>query len=428
MPPRHSKSDTVSAYIEWRLAKGLTNVIYSSYTASLSNKRSRQIRNEIRNGRAFKAVSKELLTGDASAVQFWELSNGNSFVSAGVGGSVTGLGGNLLILDDPLKGRIEAESSVIRQNVMDWFTSDFITRLTPKGNLILIQTRWHNEDPSGVILKQIEKDKNFLGFTWKHINLPALDENNNALWESRYPAEKLLKLKQANEYDFASLYQQQPVPKGGTVFQDSYFYDEEPTDGYSEAIATDFAYTAKSYADYSVILVGKFYNGKLYITNMIRLQVRYEDFIGYLQTEQARTKAHIYTRIGGIEKVVIEDAQKLVNITSEQTKGDKFTNAQPCAAQWNQGNILLPKNAVWLSEFLNEVLSFTGINDRNDDIVDTLVTLSRRFFGKTNIYNDSWLQDEEELDITQITYSTAKQTIEETPVNNGYNSAWLDEE
>ena len=124
--------------------------MYASYTASLAYKRSRIIRNEIATGKTFRSSFPHTkLTGDAKAVTFWELLQGGGFIASGVGGSITGMGSSLPVIDDPLKGRKEAESQLIRQNVIDWFTSDLLTRLTPNANLIVVQTRWHPNDLTG---------------------------------------------------------------------------------------------------------------------------------------------------------------------------------------------------------------------------------------------------------------------------------------
>ena len=378
IPPRHGKSDTVAAFLEWRLGiDSLETVMYASYTASLAYKRSRIIRNEIATGRAFRSsFTHTKLTGDAKAVTFWELLQGGGFIASGVGGSITGMGASLAVIDDPLKGRKEAESQLIRQNVVDWFTSDLLTRLTPNANLVVIQTRWHPNDLTGWLLEQIQKEENFAGFNWKKLIMPAINPKGEALWPERFNLEWLEQRKKANEYDFASLYQQSPIPRGGAVFRDAHYYTELPKEGFKKAIAVDLAYTSKKHADYTVILQGIFYQDTLYIVDMQRLQGEISTVANILRQHQYESKAMIYTRTGGQEKAVLELLQNEgLNVYGDPTQGDKFSNAQPAATAWNRGAILLPENANWIGNFLNEVLNFTGINDASDDIVDALVTL-----------------------------------------------------
>ena len=383
IPPRHGKSDTVAAFLEWRLGiDSVETVMYASYTASLAYKRSRIIRNEIATGRAFRSkFTHTKLTGDAKAVTFWELLQGGGFIASGVGGSITGMGASLAVIDDPLKGRKEAESQLVRQNVIDWFTSDLLTRLTPNANLVVIQTRWHPNDLTGWLLEQIAKEENFAGFNWKKLIMPAISEGR-ALWPERFNLEWLEQRKKANEYDFASLYQQDPIPRGGAVFRDAHYYSELPKEGFKKAIAVDLAYTSKKHADYTVILSGLAKGGKLYVTDMQRVQEQISVVTVMLKQRQHEERATVHTRIGGQEKAVVEFLEREgLSIDSQPTEGDKFSNAQPVATAWNRGDILLCESAAWVGELLNEVLNFTGVEDKHDDIVDTLVTLWKALIG-----------------------------------------------
>lgn len=385
IPPRHGKSDTLAAFLEWRLGTNeLETVMYASYTASLAYKRSRIIRNEIATGKAFrKYFYTTELTEDATAVTFWELKRGGGFIASGVGGSITGMGASLAVIDDPIKDRKEAESPLKRENVIDWFTSALLTRLTPDANLVIIQTRWHVNDLTGWVLEQIQKEPNFAGFNWKTLIMPAIDEEGRALWSERYDLEWLKRRKETNEWDFASLYQQTPIVRGGTVFRDIYYYKQLPDSGYKKAIAVDLAYTKKSHADYTVILKGLEKNGVLYVTGMQRMQAEITVVLASLKQHQYEYSAKLHTRTGGQEKAIVEFlTREGLNLKSEPTEGDKLSNAQPVASAWNNGKILLPERASWLEDFAKEVSNFTGVGDKNDDIVDALTTLWNTLVAK----------------------------------------------
>ena len=161
-----------------------------------------------------------------------------SYISTGVGSAITGRGANLLLIDDPIKNREEANSETMRNKIWDWFTSTAFTRLSPGGAVIVIQTRWHTDDLAGRIQDMDEDNE------WKVLSLPAIaehDENWNikrveysrkqgeALWQDRYSLDELLKIKkQVGIYDFNCLYQQNPINEENQVFKKEWFtYYEE---------------------------------------------------------------------------------------------------------------------------------------------------------------------------------------------------------
>ncbi|MFT3745409.1 MAG: terminase family protein [Pyrinomonadaceae bacterium] len=115
----------------------------------------------------FPFVSSRLKNTEAE----WETKKGGGLRAVGVGGGITGYGADLIIVDDPVKSRAEAESKTRREAVWDWFNDDIYTRLEPNGNMILIQTRWHEDDLAGRLLKRAEEGE---GERWSVINLPAL--------------------------------------------------------------------------------------------------------------------------------------------------------------------------------------------------------------------------------------------------------------
>jgi hypothetical protein len=166
MPPRHGKSELVTVrYALWRLLREpRMNIIIASYNQKLANRFSRKIR---------KLVTGVELSRSAYAVEEWETAAGGGVKAVGVGAGVTGFGGDLVIIDDPVKSRREANSPVMRDRVWDWYNDDIHTRLEPGGAVILIQTRWHDDDLSGRLLKEMRDG----GEQWEVIRLPALAES-----------------------------------------------------------------------------------------------------------------------------------------------------------------------------------------------------------------------------------------------------------
>ena len=170
MPPRHSKSETVTVrYTAWRMVRDpASNIILGCYNQRLANRFSRKIR---------RIVGSEIpLSKERKAADEWETLDGGSLSAVGVGAGVTGYGANLIVIDDPVKNRSEAESKAYRENTWDWFNDDIYTRLEPNAAIILIQTRWHEDDLAGRLLNESENG----GEQWDVVSLPAIAQAVNA--------------------------------------------------------------------------------------------------------------------------------------------------------------------------------------------------------------------------------------------------------
>lgn len=224
IPPRHGKSQTVARlFPAWFLGQQpAKRVILTGYGASLVEKHSRAARNWVRSpafALQFPGIS---LAPDSTARSAWDLADHDGGMDAiGIDGAVTGKGAHLLIIDDPVKNRAQAESPTLRQRVWDAYTDDLLTRLEPGGAVALIMTRWHSDDLGGRLLAH-EGDQ------WRVICLPALAEADDALgrapgealWPERFPAAVLAARREAmGAYAFAALYQQQPVARAGGLFR-----------------------------------------------------------------------------------------------------------------------------------------------------------------------------------------------------------------
>ena len=166
MPPRHSKSETVTVrYTAWRMARDpKAAIVLGCYNQRLANRFSRKIKQPVREEVA--------LSNERSASNEWETEAGGSLCAVGVGAGVTGYGADLIVIDDPVKSRSEAESKAYRENTWDWFNDDIYTRLEPNAAIILIQTRWHEDDLAGRLLAEAKNG----GEQWEVVSLPAIAE------------------------------------------------------------------------------------------------------------------------------------------------------------------------------------------------------------------------------------------------------------
>ena len=225
-PPRHGKSELVSRrFPAWYLGRNPSKqFISASYGADLAGDFGRDVRNILQTPE-FAAVFPGVgLASDSAAKDRWHTRQDGSYIAAGVGTAITGRGADVLNIDDPVKGRAEAESEVFRKATLDWYRSTAYTRLMPGGSVVLTQTRWHEEDLGGTLLEEAKNG----GEQWRVLCMPALANAaddplgrgvNEALWPERYPAETLASIRTAiGERDFGALYQQEPRPSGTSFF------------------------------------------------------------------------------------------------------------------------------------------------------------------------------------------------------------------
>jgi hypothetical protein len=175
-----------------------------TYSADLSRSKSRK-------ARTLAKTAGVQIAGDAKSLSEWRTTSGGGLLATGVGGPLTGQGvTGLLVVDDPVKNRVEAESEATRESVWEWFNDVAYTRLEPGASCLVVMTRWHPQDLAGKLIE--EKG-------WEYIKLPAIDGDGKALWPEQFPVERLEAIReQLGEYSFSSLYQGEPRSRGGQVF------------------------------------------------------------------------------------------------------------------------------------------------------------------------------------------------------------------
>jgi hypothetical protein len=230
MPPRHGKSEFVSHWLPvwWLSLWAQQRVILASYEADFASTWGRAARNSIEANPDLLPRG-SWLAGDSSAAHRWNTRDGGGMTTAGVGGPITGKGADLFIVDDPYKGREDADSLIMRRRIWNWWQAVVATRLEPGGVVVLIQTRWHEDDLAGRLIAD----------GWPAIRLPAtadgldplgreweagdaLDrELGEALWPDRYDLDALIaKRQEVGDYVYSALYQGLPTPtEGGGLWQ-----------------------------------------------------------------------------------------------------------------------------------------------------------------------------------------------------------------
>jgi len=229
MPPRHGKSELVSVnFPAWCMGRDKDkSVMAASYSAGLATDFGRKVRN-IMDEPDYKNLFSTRLAEDAQAKGSWATNGRGEYNAVGVGGSLTGKGASILIIDDPVKNREEADSEVVSESIWDWYRSTARTRLTPDGAVVIVMTRWKDNDLVGRIL---EESRVMDGEKWEVINLPAIAEQDDeyridgeALWGDHFTLDNLNQVRlDIGNYEFASQYQQNPVNRETQIFKPEMF-------------------------------------------------------------------------------------------------------------------------------------------------------------------------------------------------------------
>ena len=385
MPPRHGKTLNIGRFLtSWFLGRNPDyRVMYVSYGATLANKSSRLSRN-LMSAPMYKAVFPDVVVDPrSSAADAWNIFNHEGGMDAmGVLGGATGKGAHLLIADDLIKNREEAESEVIREKTWDAFIDDLLTRLEPGGAVILNATRWHQDDPIGRVLKRLV---HIYGDRFARLRFPALAEENDvlgrkvgeALWPARYPIDVLKRIESTmGGYSWSALYMQNPTPAEGGIFKRAWFH---PVDNLPRMVHTvrywDLAMSEKTTADYTVgVKIGQGEDGHYYILDVARFQKEWGDVVPEIARVAIADGAR--TVIGVEEAGYMSRAVQELN-TDPRLHGyalfgypvdkDKVTRALPFAARLSAGNVSV-LNTHWTQDYLDEMCSFP--NGTNDDQVD----------------------------------------------------------
>ena len=472
MPPRHGKSELVTVrYTSWRLWNDpKMRVILGSYNQSLANSFSRSIRRVLSEEEDLRQKNSPHYEGavvpsadtrfpstgssrsDRSQIENrnsqmtrmfppsrtintsaqWETAVGGGVKAVGVGAGVTGFGAGLIVIDDPVKSREQAESETFRDKLWNWYNNDLYTRLEPNGAIILIQTRWHEDDLAGRLLREMENG----GQEWNVINLPALaetaelrtadcemriednelsplgrsdDELNadtqnpqsavrnpqskdplgrtfgEALWPERFPVGELADTqRQIGSYAFSALYQQRPTPAEGGIFKREWFkrYVEKPPEGLNWKRGYDLAVSTKTQACYTASFrVAYDDDGNLYIADGFRKRVEFPDQKRYVLSrikDEKSTEHGIERALHG--QALLQELRKEARVRGIAFKGvtvstDKVTRALKWAPLAEENKIILVRGH-WNNEFIEEVCQFpAGHFDDQIDAVSLAVAM-----------------------------------------------------
>ena len=424
MPPRHSKSTICTVlWPAWMMSRNPRRFIMTcSYNAMLASDFGRQVRDLVADPQTNQAFPGVALAQDSRAVDVWRTESGGAYYGVGLGGTTTGRAANILIIDDPIKAREEAESTTHRNKVWDYYTAALSTRLQPEDNgaeplQLVILTRWHPDDLAGRIMRTADWKEG----RWLHINYQAITgrktitpaaflpeddpmkvptgtvgaprrmvTEERALWPERFPLEELKRRERINPRDFASLYQQSPYIEGGNILKTEWwrFYpkDLNPNHFQSLIITADTAFKKDNNADYSVMCVaGISHDGDIYIVDMIRGRWDFPDLRSRLIHLNAQWRGK------GLRAIYVEDRASGQSIIQElrresgmsvipyKVHRDKVSRVSAITPLIEGGRVYLPEASPWIDDFINECVSFpSGMNDDQVDAFTMAVDILSR--------------------------------------------------
>jgi predicted phage terminase large subunit-like protein len=389
MPPGSAKSTYASVtFPTWYMGKNPNrNIIMTSYGSSLAKKFGRKCRT-ITSSRQFGEIFNAELKADNRAVDDWSLSNGATYMCGGILSGITGNRADGIIIDDPVKGREDADSPTIRDKTWEAYLNDLRTRLKPNGWIIIIQTRWHEDDLSGRILpktwngesgKVIAKD----GEEWEVLCLQAQCETDTDplgreygewLWTDWFSPEHWAREKRVQgTRNWESLYQQRPKPLEGSLIKRHWVkrYGTPPSEFLRVMLSVDTAYKPEEHNDPSVATIWGETEYGHYLLHVWRDRVEYPALKrvianlymqwrpnGVLIEDKASGQSLIQEAREGIE---LEGYPRKINmpvIPIDPQGVNKLDRLIAESPTFESGKVYLPEAAPWLIDYESEVFGY----------------------------------------------------------------------
>ncbi len=418
MPPQEGKSQRTSRRFPlWALTQNPDlRVAIASYEQGVARRWGRAIRDDITtHGDALGLT----VRADLSAQHEWQLTGHDGGVySAGIGGALTGRPVDLLIIDDPIKDRVQADSKTYRDRVWDWWTDAASTRLAPGAPVVLILTRWHHDDLAGRLLAAED------GHRWRVVNIPAeaIDDEDPL---GRAPGQFMQSARgrtvqqwqrikvQAGPRTWASLYQGRPSPEAGGIFPATWPRYEHPVwteqpdgsrrllDDFTTVISSwDLAFKATDTSDYVVGQVWGLSGHRAYLLDMVRDRLDFTATIQAIEDMRARWPQAVATFIedkANGPAVIASLSSRVPGIIPVEPDGGKYARAVAIQPYTAAGNVILPT-----AQMLPAVVHLTEEardfpNGTHDDTVDALTQALARLYLDPSLTGDGHIITADDL-------------------------------
>ncbi len=412
MPPRHGKSELVSrklpAFIFGKNPDA--KIIGTSYSADLASAMNRDVQ-RILDSLSYHELfpktnlnNKNIRTVSGNALRnsdkFEIVGHKGMYRSAGVDGGITGMGGDYIIIDDPIKNRQDANSPTIRKKVFDWYTSTLYTRLEKNACILITLTRWHEDDLAGKLLSAMKTNPD--ADKWEILCLPAVYEpslaqsydirqkEGEALWKWKYNEKALRTMKATmGSFEWSALYQQRPQPAEGSIIKAEWikYYHRLPT--FSEmVISWDMTFKDTDGTDYVVGSVWGKSGGDGYLIDLIRKRMSFTDTLAafkQLVTKYPNARVKLVEDKANGTAIIDTLRHQIAGILPVQPTGSKQARCYAVSYLFESGNIYIPAPQIkpWTNAYVEELTQFPS--GAHDDQVDSTTQALNYLFNKAKI-------------------------------------------
>jgi predicted phage terminase large subunit-like protein len=386
MAPRHTKSE-FSSYLlpSWMIGKNpKLKIIQATHTTELAVRFGRKAKNLI-DSQEYQKIFQTKLREDSKAAGRWETNEGGEYFAAGVGGSITGRGADLLIIDDP-----HSEQDALNTNALErtweWYTSGPRQRLQPGGVIVVVMTRWNTKDLTGRLINSQKETK---ADQWEVIEFPAILPNDKPLWPEYWKLEELEGVKASLAIGkWNAQYQQNPTAEEGSIIKREWWqlWDKDLPSLYHVIQSYDTAFLKKETADYSAITTwGVFYPTEDSGPNLILLDV-VKDRFEFPELRRVALEQYNYWKP---ESVIVEGKASGMPLTFELRKqGIPVINYTPSRGNDKHARVnavapLFESGQIWATDdkFSEEVIEECAAfpYGDHDDLVDSMTQAVMRF-------------------------------------------------
>lgn len=382
MPPGSAKSTYASVlFPAWLFAQDAKAMILAaSHTTELAERWGRRVRNLVGEHAAELKIK---LTTDNQAAGRWGLEQGGEYQAAGALTGIAGFRALFGLIDDPIRSRQDADSSLVRDRLWDWYLNDFRPRLVPRARQMLIQTRWHEDDLAGRCIAFQE---------WTVLSLPAEARANDPLgrevgeflWNDDdygYGAQLADLKTNTPARVWSALYQQEPTPEEGDYFKDEWLHQTLKLPALNSLRCyggSDYAVT-KDGGDYTVhAVIGIDPDERMYLLDLWRGQKSSDVWIEawcdlvlkYRPMAWAEEQGQIRAGVGPFLDKRIRERRAWCEREKFPTRGDKAVRARSMQGRMSMNGLYVPANAPWLADFRSELLHFpAGVHDDQVDAI-----------------------------------------------------------
>ncbi len=419
MPPQHGKSELATRkFIAWFIGRNPTkHVIFGSYSQDAAEGEGAEVRSNIQNMIFRKVFDDVEPLGDSQSKSHMKTNKGGKLNFLGRGGAGTGKPAALAVIDDPIKDDIEAQSDTIRNQMWQWFTKVILTRCHTKSVIVVIHTRWHEDDLIGRLLDPGHPEYNKeLAKEWAYLHIPAVLELSRvatllgadpqpqtderivgafgsgpiaALWPDKFSLGQLATFKKLNPAGFEALYQGAPSPEDGEYFKRDWFVPYKSLQELPQNLrfyaASDHALSVKKGADSTVLgCVGIDENDEIWIhPDLVWERMETDRIVEEMLAMMKRRKPMLWWAEGDVIKKAFgpflrrrqREEKIYCTVTSLPLHGDKKVRARAIQGMASMGIVHIPVFAPWWEKAQNELLKFP--NGTHDDFVDWFAWIGR---------------------------------------------------